>query len=399
MGIMANLKTIFQAKQETAPTPRRKHKRYSDSILKMPPNRVRMQMDTLSNAALAALDPEHSDRSRLLDMYENTVKDSQYIAEHEKAVAFLITEPFEVCPVGTGEGDKERTLLFQRPWFTHFLTIAVDTEFWGYTLAEFGQQDAQGEFLDVSVFPRHHVRPFEKQITRYPDEYSGIPYGGNETEYFLLELGEADRLGKLESITVEVIWKTFARSDWSEYNERYGKPFIIYHTDTGDEKERDRAFEMAQKYGSELVGVVDTDESLDVIDVASRASAQNYSELAKACDENIAKMMNGQTGTSDVKAWAGSAEVHERVLTEFTKARMKRIQDIINYRLFPFLTAHGYRLEGYEFQFYGLRSKQENTVDNKSLNEPVFSDKPGRICRADGTAIYLCLSGLCEVGR
>ena len=76
------------------------------------------------------------------------------------------------------------------------------------------------------------------------------------------------------------------------------------------------------------------------------------------------------TGTSDVKAWAGSAEVHERVLTEFTKARMKRVQDIINYRLFPFLVAHGYPLEGYEFLFYGLRSKQENTVDNKSLNEP-----------------------------
>ena len=370
MGILTGFKRLFQAKQEPEPVPRRKRKRYSESLRQLPPNRVRMQMDTLSKATLAALDPEYSDRSRLLDMYENTVKDSQYIAEHEKAVAFLITEPFDVCPTGTENADKERTGWFQRPWFTHFLSIAMDTEFWGYTLVEFGQQDARGEFLDVSVFPRHHVRPFERQITRYPDDYHGIPYGGHETEYFLLELGTAKELGKLESITVEVIWKTFARSDWSEYNERYGKPFIIYHTDTGDENERDRAFEMAQKYGSELVGVVNTDESLDVIDVASRASAQNYSELAKACDENIAKMMNGQTGTSDVKAWAGSAEVHERVLTEFTKARMKRIQDIINYRLFPFLMAHGYRLEGYEFRFYGLRSKQENTVDNKSLNEP-----------------------------
>ncbi|MCD7838844.1 MAG: hypothetical protein LUG65_08030, partial [Clostridiales bacterium] len=69
-------------------------------------------------------------------------------------------------------------------------------------------------------------------------------------------------------------------------------------------------------------------------------------------------------------AWAGTAEVHERVLTEFTKARMKRIQALINYKLFPFLILKGYPLKGYEFRFYELKYKKENTIDNKSYAEP-----------------------------
>ena len=134
------------------------------------------------------------------------------------------------------------------------------------------------------------------------------------------------------------------------------------------------AFEMAQKFGSDLVGVTGTDEKLDVISVASKEACENFKQMAISCDEYIAKMVNGQTGTSDVKAWAGSAEVHERVLTEFTKSRMKRIQNDINYKLIPFLTAHGYPLNDCEFGFYTLMNKSDNTVDNKSYN----ADKPSK---------------------
>ena len=255
-----------------------------------------MDMTNLTAApAENALD-RNSDRSTLLDIYERTVKDGQYIAEHDKAVAYLITEPFVITNKKTGKEDQEKTKLLERPWFTNFLKIALDVEFWGYTLLEFQQQDSNGEFLDVIVFPRHHVRPFEKTITKYPDETGGLPYGGTETAWFLLEMGDANVLGKLESISVEMIWKTFARSDWSEYNERYGKPFVIYQTDTDSQTEMDEAFEMAQKFGSDLVGVTGTDEKLDVISVASKEACENFKQMAISCDEYIAKMVNGQTG-------------------------------------------------------------------------------------------------------
>lgn len=344
--------------------------RKSNLLDRQPRMRVKMEMNNLNQAVENALEPANSDRLDLLTTYENSIKDSQVISEHEKAEAFLITEPFEICKIGSETIDKKRTELLNRPWFTHFLTIALDTEFWGYTLAEFQEQDDRGEFTDVKVFPRLHVRPFEKQIVFNPIDREGISYDGYEREFFLIPLGDPEKLGKLESISREIIWKTFARSDWSEYNERYGKPFITYETDTENETELDEAINMATRFGSDLVGVINSNEKLTVTAVASRESSDNYKSLAEFCDDQIAKMINGQTGTSKNGAWTGTSEVHERILTEFTKARLKHIQDVINYQLFPFLIAYGYALKGYQFRFFCLKNKKENTIDNKSYDKP-----------------------------
>ena len=151
-------------------------KRKSSLLKRQGPTRVNMEMNNLVKAALEALDPDNSDRTGLLDIYENTWKDSQVISEHEKAEAFLITEPFEVCKKGSDSKDKKRTQLLDRPWFTRFLTFVMDSEFWGYQLIEFGEQDSKGEFVDVKVFPREHVRPFEKIITINPWDRDGISY-------------------------------------------------------------------------------------------------------------------------------------------------------------------------------------------------------------------------------
>lgn len=368
-----SVQTLFKRLQGRKADDRRK----SRLIHQLPPVRTQMQMESLVQAALAAADPDNSDRQPLLQIYANAWKDSQVIAEREKAQAFLITEPFEVHAVGCEAEDKRRTALFQRPWFTQFLCAVMDAEFWGYQLIEFGQQDANGEFTESNVFPREHVRPFEKLITIYPWDRDGIPYEGSETDFFLLPIGEADNLGKLESIAREVIWKTYARADWSEYNERFGKPFLTYKTNATDEADKDRAARELQEFGANLAGVIDSDDELIVTSVASKESSDNYKSLVEACDDNIAKMMNGQTGTSKNAQWTGTAEVHERILTEFTKARMKRIQDVVNYRLFPFLIAHGYQLQGYEFIFYGLKDKEENSVDSKSWSpdDPAEQDK------------------------
>lgn len=369
-GVQTLFKRYFNKKEE---------RRKSRLVHRLPPVRTQMEMERLVQAALAARDPENSDRQQLLEIYSNVWKDSQVISERDKAEAFLITEPFEVHAKGEEKEDKGRTALFARPWFTQFLCAAMDSEFWGYQLIEFGEQDANGEFTEVTVFPREYVRPFEKVITVYPWDRDGIPYGDHETEYFLLPVGTAENLGKLESISREVIWKTYARADWSEYNERFGKPFLTYKTNATDDADKDRAARELQEFGANLAGVIDSEDELIVTSVASKESSDNYKSLVEVCDDNIAKMMNGQTGTSKNAQWTGTAEVHERVMTEFTKARMKRIQDIINYRLFPFLVAHGYRLDGYEFTFYGLKDKDENTVDGKSWKP----DDPAREQKED----------------
>lgn len=362
-------------KKTTPKKGRKKVDRKSKSLVKQPLDRVKMQIGDLTKAVENALDPVNSDRIDLLTMYENSWKDSQVIAEREKAESYLITEPFEVL-----EGEilnKEKTKLFERPWFTHFITIAMYTDFWEYTLAEFQEQDEKGEFTDVKVFPRKHVRPFEKQIVLNPTDREGILYEGQEYDFFLLPLGDPDNPGKLESITREVIWKTFARSDWSEYNERFGKPLLDFAIDTNNEEEVREKTEMAANFGSNGWMVRDIEEEVNIVQIASRASAENFKDMALFCDDQIAKLMNGQTGTSDEKSFVGAAEVHERVLDKFTEARLKRIQDIVNYKLLPFLQYHGYPItDKTSFSFPVLRRKAEGNSDTpKQPNKPEDPEK------------------------
>lgn len=365
MKVPTTIQNIFDAIK----APKRSGRK-SKLLTKQPIDRVKMEIGNLTKAVENALDPINSDRTDLLAMYENSWKDSQVIAEREKAESYLITEPFEVLE---GESmNKEKTKLFERPWFTHFITIAMYTDFWEYTLAEFQEQDEKGEFTDVKVFPRKHVRPFEKQIVINPTDREGISYEGQEYDFFLLELGDPDKAGKLESITREVIWKTFARSDWSEYNERFGKPLLDFAIDTTNDEEVKEKEEMATNFGTNGWIIRDVEEEVNITQVASRASAENFKDMAVFCDGQIAKLMNGQTGTGDEKAWTGSAEVHERVLDKFTEARLKRIQDIVNYKLFPFLKHHGYPItDKTSFSFPSLKRKAEGNSDTpKQPNKP-----------------------------
>lgn len=365
MKVPTTIQNIFAAIK----APKRSGRK-SKLLTKQPLDRVKMEIGNLTKAVENALDPLNSDRTDLLTMYENSWKDSQVIAEREKAESYLITEPFEVQEGETM--DKEKTKLFERPWFTHFITIAMYTDFWEYTLAEFQEQDEKGEFTDVKVFPRKHVRPFEKQIVINPTDREGISYEGQEYDFFLLPLGDPDSPGKLESITREVIWKTFARSDWSEYNERFGKPLLDFAIDTTNDEEVKEKEDMAANFGANGWIIRDVEEEVNITQVASRASAENFKDMANFCDDQIAKLMNGQTGTSDEKSFVGSAEVHERVLDKFTEARLKRVQDIVNYKLLPFLQYHGYPItDQTSFSFPSLKRKAEG-----SSNTPTQPKKP-----------------------
>lgn len=351
----------------------KKRIRHSGALERQPADRIKMEMGNLTKAVENALDPINPDRIDLLTIYENAWKDSQVIAEREKAESYLITEPFEVLEGETV--NKEKTKLFERPWFTHFITIAMYTDFWEYTLAEFQEQDDKGEFTDVKVFPRKHIRPFEKMIVINPTDREGISYDGKEYDFFLLELGDAEKAGKLESISKEVIWKTFARSDWSEYNERYGMPFLSVIVDADDEKEVDEAQKMAENFGNNKYIIGKTGDQIAVYPTATRASAENYKDMANFCDDQIAKLMNGQTGTSDEKSFVGAAEVHERILDKFTEARLKRVQDIVNYKLLPFLQYHGYPItDKTSFSFPVLNRKAEGS--SKAPAQPKKPEAP-----------------------
>lgn len=93
-----------------------------------------------------------------------------------------------------------------------------------------------------------------------------------------------------------------------------------------------------------------------------------YLENIQSCNENISKLINGQTGTTDEKAYVGSAEVHERILNDYTFSRLRKMEYIINNQLIPFLIYWGYPLNDCKFQYTDLLPKEQPVI-NENLSE------------------------------
>lgn len=361
---MSKISTIFNVLLGNTKQQPKKQERKSSIIARPTYNRVDMEQGRLLQAIEAALDAENTDRQELYDIYANAAKDPQVISEMDKAISCVVTESY-VIERGEKE-DKESEKLLRRPWFDKFLEAALSEEFYEYTLVEFGQQDENGEFMDCMVFPRKHINPFKRIILPQVTDSEGVAYGDSLTEFYLIEIGDAFNLGKMETISKEVIWKSFARSDWSEFNERWGKPFLDFAVASDDEAEITQKTQMAENFGSNGYVIRDIDDQINIVSTNGSGACDTFERKAKFCDEQISKLINGQVGTSDTKSFVGAAEVHERILDEFTKARLIRISNIINYKLFPFLIAHGYKLNGCEFKYTRLQPQQQQQKEKET---------------------------------
>jgi phage gp29-like protein len=334
-------------------------------------DRVKMEMDNLRTAIDNAIDPSNPDRRDLIAIYKNSETDPHVFSQCQVAKSKLLAEPFMVSKGDTES--PELTAMLKAPWFEDWLSITLDALMWGHTVVEAGPRNEMGIWDCFRTFPRRHVLPYSKQIILRPGDQSGIPYGDKPAALYLIEIGRPEDLGLLRIISREVIWKNFARTDWSQASEKFGMPFIWLKTGTEDKEELDRLEAMCRNFASNGYMITNLDDSVEIVETAKSDVHRIYQENAKLCDEQISKCINGQTGTSDEKAFVGSAEVHERILDDFHHARLRYASNLTNYSLFPFLQYHGYQLEGAVFRFPRLDIKAEEPEEpgqDPSLETP-----------------------------
>ena len=344
------------AKKSDPGTPGKKKRITSQIDTSVAEDRVKMEMNNLVTAIENAIYPGRPDRRDLLVIYANSEDDSHVISQIEIAKSKLLSEPFVLTRNGTE--DSELIEKFRSPWFEDWLTIIIDAMMWGYTLVEAGPVVDEA-FSDFSVFPRRHVEPFKRHILIRPSDIVGIPYGDNPASLYFIEIGHPKDLGRFKIVAREVIWKNFSRSDWSQASEKFGMPFLHFKTATDDKDELDRIEALCRNFASNGYIISSTEDEVTVEMPTNSDFYKIFQENAQFCDQQISKCINGQTGTSDEKSFVGSAEVHERILDDFSERRLRTASNLTNTKLIPFLSYHGWQLEGVKFRFPALDKKAE----------------------------------------
>jgi len=337
-----------------------------------------MELAALRDFVNDAKDPYNPSWVQLYKTYENALTDGEVFCQKGIAESKLKAEPFIILK--DQKENRELAEYFNKPWFDSFREAKISAEFFGYRLLEFGPFNNEGQFSWCKLFPLYNVYPHNRNIILSETDTTGIPYFNDDKEkgpilrpadLFFIELGDPEQLGKLQLITREVILKSFARHDWSEHSEKWGQPRLVAKTEAegNDLNIIEYGLRNFARNGYAIVGI---DDVIEKIEASSNGSGYLvYDKNIDKCDKYISKIINGQSGTGEEKAFVGSAEVSERILSDFMKSRLRETENIINEKLIPFLVQWGYPLEGAKFHYPTLdppTPKEKNTADQTAHN-------------------------------
>jgi SPP1 gp7 family putative phage head morphogenesis protein len=311
-----------------------------NNITIRPINRSTADIDTWRNALKAA---DKGKRKALYDLYEDLLIDMTLSDSMEKRIE-AITNAELVFKDKNGDPVDEIDRLMETEEFEEFLTEAMKTKFWGYTVVEF---DFANGFKPYFV-PRKHILIDRGEIAMQETDEAGTPYRDSD---FFLEIGYAKDYGLIYKAAPYVIYKRGGFGDWAQYVEIFGMPFRIGKYNNYDEATRQELIKALEQAGSAAIAVIPKEGDIEYRDNKSSGSGEIYDNLRKACNEEILIGILGQTMTTLNGSSKSQGEVHLEVQENKHKSDRKFIQRILNHKLLPLLEKRGWPVAGGYWSF------------------------------------------------
>lgn len=353
---------VLLAKQAQPETKRRAGK----TIKKQPKRIVSYQIADIKTAETLALNADLPYRIKLFQIFAYIRKDGEMVCQVNTAHNKVAAEPWLFYR--NNNPDIAHTDLFNKTWFNAIIRYIVEAEWNGFSVVELnGLTPQTADIEEVVLIDREYIG-IEQQVF-YPDGNAwgnGISYADIAWDIDLLEFGSRDDLGTFLSCAYNVIWKYYGRNDWSRTSERWGQPILTIAADTNDDDELDELEARASNFGTNGYFIGQKDDEINMLERTGQRMHDIFFDNIKYCDEQNGKIINGNTATTNTKAFTGSAEVQERTMDDFTMARMQRIVNEVNNKLLPYLEYKGFPVKGYRFDYPKLKQEREKRIKGQT---------------------------------
>lgn len=312
--------------------------------------RVRADAQKFQIALQAAESPLYPNRYLLYQVYQQIVLDGQVEAGMLQRKSKVLAQKFNILNAA-GEIDTKKTKLLNNKWFYDFMSLGLDSIFWGYSLIQFSDV-VNDKFESATLVPRIYVIP-ERGIVRNNTATvtEGVHYHEKPYSNWCLGIGDTKNLGILMKLAPYVIWKKNAMFAWSEFAEIFGSPIRLGKTDVRDDVTRKNMENTLKNMSVATWAVMDLNDEIDLAQASNTDAYQVFNELVERCNTEISKIILGQTGTTDEKAYSGSSKVHEDVSKIISKQDILNAQFWINDQLLPMMINLGFDLSGCSFEF------------------------------------------------
>jgi phage gp29-like protein len=311
------------------------------------------------NALQSAESATNPQRKNLYDLYDEIVIDPHVSAAMNKRILNVLDTEIKFF---NAKGDEDETVynVIKQPFFTQFLTYALEAIFYGHSLIYFDNISMDGS-SSCSLIPRRNVKP-EKGIVvqNYSDE-NGVSYADMPVANYVISAGDRRNLGLLNKAAPYVIYKKGNISDWATFAEIFGTPFRWVEYDGFDlsvkkELEAMMSVQTAAKYailpkGSELHSEEAQNKS---------GSTDLYEKLSTFCDRQVSKLVLANTMTLDAEGGNYKGEVHEKSEMRVAEADKRDITELLNTEFIRILEVFGINAEGGYFAF----EKDETSLDD-----------------------------------
>lgn len=301
----------------------------------------------------AAIDYNYPSRQRLYDIYADCELDAHLSGCISQRKMKVMQKDFRIID-DKGKEDIEATELLQKEWFNDFLSLTLDSIYWGHSLIQLGDviNDEQGmRFDDVQLVPRKHVVPEYGVVTINPgdDWHSGISYREGEFANWCVEVGRPRNLGLLLKCACSYISKKNMLAFWDMFGEIFGQPMRIAKTSSPDEGERKKVEYALEHMGAAFWGLFPEGTDIEIKE-SSRGDAYNvFDRRIDRCNSELSKVILNQTMTIDSGSSLSQSEVHLEIFERVTEADANMAAYVINGRLLPLMAAHGFQVQGRRF--------------------------------------------------
>lgn len=337
---------------------------------------VSYEIADITQAITIAANIDNPDRGRLHEIYDYIERDGEVVSQLRTAYFNVESEPWLLYR--DGNPDMPTSELYNATWFNTLIRYALMAEFRAYAVVELEDINPQEAAVgQVILIPHNHVC-IEKQWILIEGTINGeyLPYGEHMQELNLLQFGSENGHGIYLPCAYNVIWKYYSRFDWSRASEKAGMPIVAIKADTNDDIELDEMEQRASQLTADGYIVVQATDDVSFLERKNENGHVIYKDNMAYCDEQIDKIINGNTAVSNTKSFTGSAEVQERNMNDFTMSRLQSIANEINDRVLPFLVAKGFGLEGLRFDYPELRRRREAKINGPQMPTPTEAPKP-----------------------
>ncbi len=330
--------------------------------------------------ALKAAEAINSIRVTLYDLYEEVMLDGTLKNLMAKRILGVTKTRLKFINKA-GDEVPELMELVGKKAFRQLRKEIMLQKFWGISVIELMKE---GDNFKIYSVPRKHIRTKPGLIVAEQYGQSGDAYRTPPFNKYIFEVGASDDLGLILQACQYVIYKRGAFGDWAHFAEIFGMPFREARYDGYNDVVRKQIENALENMGSAGYIILPKEAEFKLHEAGNaQANGELYNTLRKACNDEMAVLILGQTETTTSSASSGYAqsETHAGVEAGINHDDKEDELSILNEQVLPILKNLGYPVDGGSFLHEPLKEKVTlkdqvaiiDTVKNK-IKSPVDDD-------------------------